>query len=141
MKQWLAMILLFCGLIFSGCSTVSSRIKANPETFNRLPSGDKHLVQEGRIREGMSQEPVYLAWGKPDTVSEGSAFGHPYETWTYLAYTTYPWPDYGFGPGWFRGDWGYYPIYSASYPSWGYPYRVATFVRGKVVAWSSSDWP
>jgi len=141
MKHWLTMLLLFCLFVFTGCSTVSSRIAANPAAYNQLSPADQALVRQGRIREGMGQEPVFLAWGKPDTTSEGSALGHSYENWAYLAYTTYPWPNYGFGPGWFRGDWGYYPFYELNYPTWGYPYKTATFVRGKVVAWSAADWP
>ena len=92
----------------------------------------------------MGCQPVYLAWGKPDSVLRGSTLGHPYETWSYLTYPAYPaYSDYGYGiygPGWFRGNWGYYPFYQSNYASWGYPYRIATFVNGKVVAWSASDW-
>ncbi len=134
-------LLLFCAVIFSGCSTVSSRIAANPETFNRLPAGERALVQQGEIRERMAGQSVFLAWGKPDTVCRGSAAGHGYETWIYLAYNSYPGLDYGYGPGCFRGNWNYYPVYQLNYPAWGYPYRLATFVNGKVVAWSTSDWP
>ena len=37
-------------------------------------------------------------------------------------------------------DWGYYPWYGINYPTWGYPYKAATFVNGKVVAWSTTYW-
>ncbi len=91
----------------------------------------------------MGHEAVCLAWGKADSISEGSTLGHPYETWSYLVYCGgYPTGGYGFsyGPGGFCGDRSYYPLYQWNYPNWGYPYKMATFVNGRVVAWSSSNW-
>jgi hypothetical protein len=151
MKRRLRRILLFYSLTlltplaFNACSTVASRVQKHPEAYNRLSAHDQSLVWHGQIREGMGKDPVYLAWGKPDAVKVASYMGTPHETWTYLAYYSYGDFGYGYGPyganpWYFRGDWGYYPWYGINYPSWGYPYKAATFVNGKVVAWSTTYW-
>ena len=53
-------------LIFAGCSMTETRISGHPEIYQSLSSRDQALVSQGQIRDGMSPNAVYLAWGSPD---------------------------------------------------------------------------
>src|SRR5439155_14014671 len=52
-------------LIFAGYSTTETRISGHPEIYQSLSSRDQALVSQGQIRDGMSPNAVYLAWGSP----------------------------------------------------------------------------
>ena len=86
----------------SGCSTVESRISDHPEIYNSISPNDQALVREGRVRSGMPQNAVWLAWGSPDQKFAGNMRGRETETWVYVRYQPAP---YGYG-----------------YPRYGYPY-------------------
>jgi hypothetical protein len=80
------LLLVLSPLLFgflTGCSTVDSRIQQNPQTFASLSPAQQALVRRGGIREGMSTAAVYLAWGRPDRVRQGSRAGVPFEAWIY----------------------------------------------------------
>jgi hypothetical protein len=138
---------------FTGCSTTESRISDHPEIFNTLSPTDQALVREGRIRPGMSQNAVWVAWGAPDEKIAGAMRGRTTETWVYITYETayrYGYPrgpyfGYGFGGGAFIrshhhhrfaffGDPFYDPFYSAIPPSVAVPYKAVTFSNGRVLS-------
>src|SRR5436190_17811037 len=75
-------------LILAGCSTVESRISDHPEIYGSLSPSDQALVQQGRIRAGMSQDAVWLAWGSPEQKYAGAMRGRQTETWVYVTYET-----------------------------------------------------
>jgi hypothetical protein len=147
---------------FSGCSTISSRIDENRATFEHLSQRDQALVREGRIRGGMSQEAVYLAWGRPQQKAVGAIHNVPTETWVYTIATTVPGYGYGgfYGSGFYGGGFyggfagpiGYYgrhrghrfygeyfdPFYDPFYypfsPTITQPEKTVSFQRGRVIA-------
>ena len=143
-------------LILTSCSTTESRISEHPEIFNRLSQRDQALVSQGKIREGMSMDAVWLAWGAPDQKAQGTARGRPVETWIYneyvYAHSPYPYPygPYGYGGYWgggavfhhhrghrfaIIGDPFYDPFYySYIPPRVAYPSKTVTFVNGRVVS-------
>jgi hypothetical protein len=143
-------------LLLTGCSTTETRIADNPQLFQSLSPRDQDLVRQGRIREGMSQDGVWLAWGSPNQKGTGFARGHSVETWIYNEYI-YPHAAYGYpyGPYGYGGYWGggavfhsyhnrrfavignpYYDPFYYSYitPSVPYPAKTVTFVNGRVVS-------
>jgi hypothetical protein len=146
------------GLVLSGCETTQSRINAHPDLFNSLSPADRELVSQGRIRPGMPQSAVWLAWGSAQEKAPGFVRGHSTETWVYYDYTdVYPYGygpyGYGYGYGGFGfgsvgvihahhgrrfvvfGDAFYDPFYySAIPPRVQYPSKMVTFVNGRVVA-------
>lgn len=143
-------------LILTGCSTTESRISEHPEIFQSLSPQEQALVTQGRIREGMSQNAVWLAWGAPEQKMAGSARGRPMETWVYMEYTyasdPYPFRPYGFGRfgGYHRfgghryafyGDPFYDPFYSYITPRIAYPAKTVTFQNGRVVSWQYRTTP
>jgi hypothetical protein len=143
-------------LILTSCSTTETRISDHPEIFQTLSPNDQALVKTGKIREGMSQNAVWLAWGTPDQKATGVAHGRPVETWIYNEYTyanapyPYPYGPYGYG-GYFGGrvffhhhgghrfaiigDPFYDPFfYSYIPPRVAYPSKTVTFSNGRVVS-------
>ncbi len=150
-------VLLAClagsALVLSGCSTISSRIEENRAEFEQLSPNDQALVQQGKIRGGMSQQAVYFAWGRPQQKAVGEVHGVPTETWVYLIARTVP-TYYGGGGfyGGFYGPVGYYgrhggrrfygAIYDPFYDPFYYPFaetitqpvKTVSFQRGKVIA-------
>ncbi len=144
-------------LLLTSCSTTETRISDHPEIFQTLSPRDQELVRQGKIREGMSQNAVWIAWGSPDQKATGSARGRPVETWIYNEYTyanapyPYPYGPYGYG-GYFGGgavvfhhhhghrfaiigDPFYDPFfYSYIPPRVAYPSKTVTFSNGRVIS-------
>jgi hypothetical protein len=131
-------MLLFCG----ACSTVSTRIKERPLAFTKLSPAEQALVRAGKIQNGFSPDEVYLAWGKADKITPGSAQGKPSETWIYVGFRQEVIPYYEVIPQ-AAGRHGFVPdtIYSPIYVSHPYLRQQATFQNGKVVAWTKGQLP
>ena len=159
-SSFLALPLALAALLFAGCSTTESRISEHRDLFNTLSATDQQLVAAGRIRTGMSQNAVWLAWGSPEQRAAGAMRGQMTETWIYVNYVpAYGYGGYGYpyGPGFFGGggvaiirtrhhgrsvafvgDPFYDPFYySYIPPSVPYPYRTVTFANGRVVSFQS----
>ena len=145
-------------LILASCETTEERIKQHPEIFQALSAQDQALVSQGKIREGMSQNAVWLAWGNADQKAVGTARGRAVETWIYneYVYADAPYP-YPYGPFGYGGYWGggggvvfhhhgghrfaiigdpFYDPFYYSYipPRVAYPSKTVTFSNGRVVA-------
>src|SRR5205807_8496566 len=153
-----ALIVGLCAsaLLFNGCSTTETRISDHPEIFQTLSPNDQALVKAGKIREGMSQNAVWVAWGTPDQKATGVARGKPVETWIYNDYyyanSPYPYPygPFGYG-GYFGGGVVFHrhghhrfavigdPFFDPFYYSYipprvAYPSKTVTFSGGRVVS-------
>jgi len=152
----LTLCLSASALILPGCSTTESRISEHPEIFQTLSPRDQELVKAGKIREGMSMDAVWVAWGSPDQKANGVARGKHVETWIYNdyyyanSYYPYPYGPFGYG-GYFGGgvvfhhhgghrfaiigDPFYDPFfYSYIPPRVAYPSKTVTFESGRVVS-------
>lgn len=129
-------------LFATACSTVSTRVKERPQAFGKLPPADQSLVQSGKVRNGFGMDAVYLAWGKADDIKPGNWQGKPSETWIYIGYRQETIPHYTVIPH-AVGRRGFVPdtIYNPIYVSHPYVRAQATFVNGKVVAWSEGMLP
>jgi hypothetical protein len=113
----IAFSLLALGL--SSCvHPIERRIANNPQIYQSLSTNDQLLVQQGRIREGMTKEGVFLAWGRPSQVATGKQKGSSVEQWTYMG--SQPVYTNNFGIGFGGGPWGYggYGRYGGCGP-WG----------------------
>lgn len=148
-----ALLALAACAIFSGCSTVSSRIEENRAAFEALSSQDQALVSQRKIRGHMTEEAVYIAWGRPQQKAVGEIHGVPTETWVYLI-STAAGPYYGTYPGGFYGGYVgavyghrdghrfYGAIYDPFYDPFYYPFaptvtepvKTVSFQRGRVIA-------
>ncbi|MGZ5001590.1 MAG: hypothetical protein ACXWBM_00195 [Chthoniobacterales bacterium] len=143
-------------LIFTltGCTTVETRIAEKPEAFHRLSPADQAAVQQGKIREGLSMDAVYIAWGPPSMHIPGRYKGSIVDTWVYDATAAgdYPGPfyygyPYGYGAGYgfyggyrhgFHRHFFYDPFYDPYFYSHAnivrYPERTVSFQNGRVIA-------
>jgi hypothetical protein len=152
----LTLVLSASAIVLTSCSTPETRISDHPEIFQTLSPRDQELVKAGKIREGMSQDAVWLAWGIPDQKATGVAHGKSVETWIYNEYyyanSPYPYPYGPFGYGGYYGgnvifhrhgghrfaiigDPFYDPFYySYIPPRVAYPSKTVTFWNGRVVS-------
>ena len=136
--QWLALGALALGVASCESATPASRIQANPGIFNALPEQHRQLVQQGLICQGMGQDAVLLAWGRPDPRAAGQMKdGSPCERWEYDTLQPVTTVHTGFG-GWY-GGWGpYWHPYGAGGFDTTYIPRCAAwvdFVNGRVDRW------
>lgn len=152
--------LLACAVSFTvlltGCTTVETRIQERPQAYAALSPNDKARVQQGKIREGMSQDAVYIAWGPPSYRVPGRHRGRTVETWIYDGTTAgdYPGPffygrpyGYGVGFGFYggrrsrfgRGHFFYDPFYDPFFYNRAnivrYPERTVSFQKGRVIGY------
>jgi len=138
----LTLVLSASAIVLTSCSTTETRISDHPEIFQTLAPRDQELVKAGKIREGMSQNAVWLAWGIPDQKATGVAHGKSVETWIY---NDYYYANYYGGHVIFHrhgghrfaiiGDPFYDPFYySYIPPRVAYPSKTVTFSNGRVVS-------
>ncbi len=151
-------------LLLSQCvsSSPQSRIERNPQLFSQLTAKDRQLVTSGVIREGMTRNAVFLAWGSPNRVSVGSNRGKELESWTYVGqqpvrtmnmnmgfgYGGFGYGGFGnggfgnggWGPGGF-GGYGGFPYYGGGQSVTYIPYTagMVEFSRGRVTRWQASQ--
>ena len=152
----LTLALSVIALVLASCSTPETRISEHPDIFQRLSPRDQALVREGRIRDGMPQDGVWLAWGTPDQKGTGFARGKAVETWIYneyvYAHAPYPYPVGPYGYGGYRGGSAVFhgyrgrrfavigdPFFDPFYysyitPSIPYPAKTVTFTGGHVIS-------
>lgn len=150
-------LVLITTLFFVQCSsTPRTRIEKNPQMFSKLSAKDRQLVTHGLIREGMTRDAVFLAWGRPDSVSVGINRGRESENWTYEGQRPvrsmnmnmgFGYGGFGYGGFGYGGLGGFGPFGYGGYPMWGsgtsvtyIPYTAGTvdFVNGRVVSWKST---
>ena len=154
--------LIACAVSFTffvaGCTTIDTRISERQEAFRSMSPPDQALVQQGKIREGMSQDAVYIAWGPPSQRIPGRYRGSMVETWVYDATAAgdYPGPfsygaGYGYGPGYgffgggygrhrfHRGHYLYDPFFDPYFYNHAnivrYPERTVSFQGGRAIGW------
>jgi hypothetical protein len=149
-------------LFLSGCTTLETRIQERPAAYQALSPSDQALVQQGKIREGMSQDAVYIAWGPPSHRLPGRNRGRIVETWVYDATAAgdYAGPffygsRYGHGLGYGlyggrRGRFGYRhyyydPFYDPFFYNRAnivrYPERTVSFQNGRAIAFQQLPAP
>ena len=124
-------------LLLSGCaSTVESRIKKNPEAWQRLDPNHQALALRGQVVEGMTRDGVYFSWGSPSRVVSGSEGNQPIEQWRYIRQRPVYTSRLGFGYGGWgscHSGWGYYGpevVYIPEDAGW------VDFRNGRVAGWA-----
>ncbi len=118
-------------ILISCSSTPQSRIEENPMMYNQLPSEYKNAVREGRIEKGMPPEAVFLAWGKPYSISEKEDAHSKSLIWYYATRRFLRHSSYDYDPI-------YYPYYFYSPEPGCYiidPEGYVQFIDNKVVSW------
>lgn len=136
-------------LFLSACSTPQSRIEANPGIVARLSAEDRALASAGRVREGMTRDAVFIAWGRPDRVYKGTRNGKSLEAWIYTTrelryaggFDAFPYPIYRSriyysrrAGRYFIADFGPDPFFYRPTYSVEVPFRRVQFENGRVNA-------
>ncbi len=158
------MLMAACAALFLvSCSTTQTRIADHPQIYQSLRANDQALVARGQIRNGLSQDAVFLAWGQPDQRTTANVHGAPAETWIYLDTTgdVRPYPHFGYGYGYgFGGGFGggfygggrfyshrghrfygfgydpfFDPFFFDRFETIQYPSRTVSFQNARVVAY------
>lgn len=83
MKQSLYLLLALA--LLTGCTTsnIASRKQERAAAYAALPPETRALVDQGQIRRGMSQDAVYIAWGKPSQILQMEDQQGAVTTWLY----------------------------------------------------------
>jgi hypothetical protein len=118
-------------LLAAGCatSTPASRKTERAAAYASLPDDLKALVDEGKIKIGMPQDAVYIAWGKPGQILQNETEAGSATVWIYeggyLEETRY----------WSRRT------ISHDYQPRTYVRAEVVFVGGKVKSWHTLPQP
>ncbi len=123
-----SVLILIATLTLCGCatSTIQTRQQERSAAYAELPAETQGLVDQGKIKVGMSMDAVYIAWGKPSEIVTGESAQGATTTWLYhgtqLQEVTY---------------WGYHPWYNGYYfyggPYLAHDYYPRTYVAAEVV--------
>jgi hypothetical protein len=118
-------------LVLAGCasSTIASRKERDLPAYEALTPEMRALVDQGRIRAGMNTNAVYIAWGRPDQVTEGLDSSELTTTWSYY--------------GAYLQDvqvWGWRRVYDSSY-SVSYIRGSVQFTNNIVKSWQTFPAP
>ena len=83
MKPTLSVLL--AGLILCGCatSTVETRKQERYSAYAALSPEVRSVVEQGKIKVGMTMDAVYIAWGKPSQILAGESSRGNTTTWLY----------------------------------------------------------
>jgi outer membrane protein assembly factor BamE (lipoprotein component of BamABCDE complex) len=135
-----ALLATCAACLFANCATTSTpqaRIERHPELYAGLPAKQKSAVQSGRLLEGMSKDAVYLAWGRPNGIRQGTSSGKSTEKWRYVGhrpvYTNRVGVGYGYG-GYYGCNSGYYDFgHTVDYVP--YTAAVVEFRDDEVAGW------
>jgi len=136
-------MLLSAGLLLASCAPITpqTRIRQEPWKFDALSQNHRAQVQQGQISRGMPPDAVYLAWGRPGRVFQGSRNGKVTERWDYAASRPVYYTDFHATYGRYNGPCrrhGYYGYGFAMGPEVAYvPYRIASvwFIDNRVDSW------
>ena len=79
------LFVLLAGMLLMGCATngVETRKKERAAGYAALSPEFKTLVSDGQIRRGMSEDAVYIAWGKPAQILQVEDMNGLRVSWIY----------------------------------------------------------
>ncbi|MDP2136258.1 MAG: hypothetical protein Q8J74_00255 [Candidatus Didemnitutus sp.] len=86
-RRLLTTFMLAASLGFlTGCQSVDSRIKENPQLFANLDAESQAKIKQGNIDLGFTEDMVYLALGAPDQKREVRSGKGLSTAWIYNSY-------------------------------------------------------
>ena len=128
-----AFLLLFICFLFTGCATsnIETRKRERAAGYATLSPEFKALVSDGQIRRGMSEDGVYIAWGKPAQILQLEDANGLSVTWIYTG-------------GWMeetRYWYSYRRVPQTDYQPRTYVRAEIVFVNGVVQSWQTLPQP
>jgi hypothetical protein len=83
MKSAVSLLLLIGFLTGCASSTIDSRKHERASAYAALPAETKSFVDQGRLKVGMPEDAVYIAWGQPSEVLHHETEGGASTVWLY----------------------------------------------------------
>jgi len=147
-------LFLLLSLFLAGCatSTLEKRKAERRTVYQSLTLEFKTLVDEGRIKAGMTADAVYLAWGKPSEIVTAENPQGPYLLWLYKEVYLQPHSYWAFRPDHWSSVRSYYGRgrpegivlerrLEHSYESHEFVKAEVEFVNGAVTHWRERSRP
>ncbi len=128
-------VTLLAGLLAAGCATtktIDRRKQERASAYAALSAEFKTLVDDGQIRRGMTEDAVYIAWGKPAQILQQEDQAGAATIWLYEG----GWMEetrYWYGRRHARLEHDYQPR--------TYVRAEIIFVDGKVASWRTLPQP
>lgn len=113
-------LVLLSLVLLGGCattSTIPSRERERAEAYASFSPEIKSMVDQGRIKAGMTMDAVYIAWGAPEEVLQSGNAQGEFTTWVYR--------------GSFLEETRYWV--GRRYPYLAHDYEPRTYVRAEIV--------
>ena len=124
-------VIVLAGLL-AACSSVNNRKNERQSDYQSLPPSTKALVDQGRIEAGMDTNAVYLAWGPPTEISDGTGPEGAQMIWIYSGTRAVHVPGWSYLPE----PRGYGTVeYNPNHYSGRVPKAQVLFQDGRVVAY------
>lgn len=133
-----------CLLAFALCvgcatrSTIQSRQQERTAAYAALTPEYRALVDQGQIKSGMSEDAVYLAWGRPAEVLKGESGGNSAVTWLYARTGTQErryWKLRGSDPANLRDAYRFLPTVESENVPMRFTSAEVVFENGVVKSW------
>ncbi|MDW8310326.1 MAG: hypothetical protein RMK20_13210 [Verrucomicrobiales bacterium] len=127
----------FCLLVLciAGCATtnpIEARKQERAAAYAALPPETRALVDAGQIRTGMSEDAVYIAWGRPHQIAQQQDANGLVTVWIYEG----GWmQETRYWSGWRR------PRLERDYFPRTYVRAEVVFRDGRVVSWRTLPQP
>jgi hypothetical protein len=140
------LLLIAVVALLTGCAatpTLEQRRAQRAAAYAELTAADKALVDAGRIRIGMNEDAVFIAWGKPDEVTESEDQNGLLKQWVYRSFyfTENRYWTYREGPGVAGQPIVFERFLQTDLDSRSYISAQITFKDGKVVNWRTLPKP
>ena len=138
-----AVCFLLLSLLAAGCatSTIEKRKKQHSTAYSSLTPELQSAVDHGQIKVGMSEEAVYIAWGKPDQVLTNQTSQGTFVTWLYHGSRLHPYTYWTYHNYMADGHvWGH-PYLGTSYYPVEYVSAEVVFENGVVKEWRTLPSP
>jgi hypothetical protein len=139
---------LLCGVALAGCATTArhlqARIKEKQAVYDALPADIKQCIDQHRVKVGMSEDAVYIAWGAPSQILHSGDQAGETTSWIYYGSYMQGTPVWTYGPGSYDayGFGAAPPQYlTYVYNPRDYVRAELVFVKGKLVRWRTLPQP
>ena len=138
-----ATFLLLTVAFLTGCasSTVETRKQERYGAYSALPDESRSLVDQGKIKVGMTADAVYIAWGKPSQIVGGESSRGATTTWLYHATYLESYHHWTYRRTYYGGRCYTEPYLDFDYQPRSYVSAEIMFENGLVKEWRSLPRP
>jgi hypothetical protein len=129
---------LWCVMGCATKTTIQSRQQERSGAYAALTPEQRALIDQGQIKSGMSEDAVYVAWGRPSELLKGESGGNPTTTWVYTrtaAQERRYWNLHRHDPANIGGAYRFLPTIDSEYVPMRRTTAEVVFENGLVKSW------